>query len=99
MDNTQTVSWIFLALGMASQNSTADFAGISQIADGINHCVPTQKEMQTSLSWLLSKQLILKIGRKYSLTENGKNIYRETENEESTLLKMWENLGHKLSLL
>lgn len=37
---------------MASEQEPANFVSISQIADGINHTVPTHKELQTCLGWL-----------------------------------------------
>lgn len=62
------------------------------IADGINHAVPTQKELQSSISWLMSKGLVNKVGRKYALAEKGKQDYSTAQLETKTLLKMWENM-------
>jgi len=88
----QTISWIFLSTVLASQKEPADYGSISSIADGINHVVPTDKEMQSSLSWLTRNGLIIKIGRKYSLTEKGKIEYEVSSKSTSTVLKIWENL-------
>jgi hypothetical protein len=46
MNEEQTISWIFLAIAIGSKNSSININGISQIADGINHAIPTHKEMQ-----------------------------------------------------
>ena len=53
MTNEQTISLIFLAVALASQVTPTDFQGISLIADGINHAVPSHREMQSSISWLI----------------------------------------------
>jgi hypothetical protein len=88
----RTIAWIYLAISMASQTEPADFNGISMTADGINHAVPTQKELQTSTFWLMSKSLVKKVGKKYTLTEKGKEDYATAQVETKTLLKMWDNL-------
>jgi hypothetical protein len=91
MTDHQTISWIFLATAMASQNEPADFNSISNMADGINHAVPTHKELQTSLTWLTSNGLVMKIGNKYCLTEKGKMDYETASKQTSTLLKVLDN--------
>lgn len=86
------IAWIYLSLSIACETEPADFNGISMIADGINHAVPTQKELQNSTSWLMSQGLINKVGRKYTLTEKGKEDYASAQLETKILLKMWDNL-------
>lgn len=90
MIDNQTISWIFLATAMASQNEPADFNSISSIADGINHAVPTHKELQSSLTWLIGNELVTKTGSKYSLTDKGKVDYETASRQASTLMKIWE---------
>jgi len=92
MTHDQIVSWIFLATALASQTGPADFSSIASIADGINHTVPTHKELQTSLSWLANHGLISKNNNKYTLTEKGKLDYEESSKNTSTLLKIWDNI-------
>lgn len=92
----RTIAWIYLATAIASETEPADFNGISMIADGINHAVPTQKELQNSTSWLMSKSLIAKVGKKYKLTEKGKEDYATAQEDTKTLLKMWDNLEKKI---
>ena len=92
MTNAQIISWIFLAIAVSSQKEPASFSGISQIADGINHAVPTQKEMQYSISYLKKENLISKNENKYSLTEAGKKIFAKAEKKTKILLKLWEEL-------
>lgn len=90
------IAWIYLAVSIASETEPADFNDISMIADGINHAVPTQKELQTSTSWLMSKGLINKVGKKYTLTKKGKEDYATAQVETKTLLRMWDNLEKKI---
>lgn len=92
----RTLVWIYLALSIACETEPTDFNGISMIADGINHAVPTQKELQSSTSWLMSKGLVNKVGRKYTLTEKGKQDYSAAQEETKTFLKMWDNLEKKI---
>ena len=90
------IAWIYLALSIACETEPTDFNGISMIADGINHAVPTQKELQNSTSWLMSKGIVNKVGRKYTVTEKGKEDYASAQLETKTLLKMWDNLEKKV---
>lgn len=92
MTEDQTTSWIFLATAIASQTAPTDFDSISNIADGINHTIPTHKELQSSLTWLTSNGLVIKNGNKYSLTEKGKIDYDMASRQTTTLLKIWGNL-------
>ena len=99
MINLQTTSWLFLVLALSSQKEPASLKGISQIADAINHSVPTQKEMESSLSWLLKQGLIITVAKKYSLTERGNKIFIATQNETNVLLKMWRSIEDKFNEL
>ena len=92
MTKEQTTSWIFLATAIASQTEPADYDSISKIADGINHAVPTHKELQTSLTWLTTNNLVTKTGTKYSLTEKGQLDFDSASRQTSILMKIWDNL-------
>lgn len=81
---------------MASETEPTDFNGISMIADGINHAVPTHKEMQSSISWLSEKGLVSKAGKKYTLTSKGKEDYEIASKGTNTLLKIWDNMEQKI---
>ena len=92
MKETETISWIFTAIAIASKTEPTDFKGISMIADGINHAVPTHKEMQSSISWLSKKELVSKVGKKYILTSKGKEDYEIASKRTKTILKIWDNM-------
>jgi hypothetical protein len=97
MNQAQTYSWIFYAVALASQQEPADYAGIESVADGINHAVPTQKEMRASLSWMTSQNLVQKDGKCYRLTEAEKKLVDEAS--AGTTMKVWRNLEAKFSQL
>jgi predicted transcriptional regulator len=96
MTEEQIVSWIFLAIALATSTEPSDINGISMVADGINHAVPTQKELQISIAWLTNKGLILKNGKRYELTNKGKLEYEAVSKNSDKLLAIWKNLETKL---
>lgn len=85
-----------MATAIASETEPTDLNGISMIADGINHALPTHKEIQTSISWLFDKGFVSKNGNKYMLTPDGKSEYKKATETTDTLLKIRENLEVKL---
>ena len=92
MTNHQTITWIFLATAMASKSGPAEVASISNAADAINHAVPTEEEIQSSMTWLTARGLVSKSGSKYGLTELGVREYKEASKKTSVLMKIWSNL-------
>jgi predicted transcriptional regulator len=95
--NLRTISWIFLSIALASESSPADSREISEIADGINHAVPSYNEIHDSISWLIKRNLILKIETTYSLSDLGHNIFRDTQAKTSKIiLNIWQNLELEL---
>jgi hypothetical protein len=92
MQQVQSISWIFLAIALASQTGAAAFSSISTIADGINHAVPTHKEMQTSILFLTTNEFVRKQGKKYELTTKGDKLYQWANEKSKTLLEIWKNL-------
>ncbi|HSC55414.1 MAG TPA: hypothetical protein VLC98_17425 [Phnomibacter sp.] len=97
MKESEIISWIFLALALASQKELADVKNISMIADGINHAIPTEKELRLSVSWLLKNNLIEKQDSKYRLTKEGLKHYNFASLKTNTLLEIWKNLEQQLS--
>ena len=99
MTDEQTISWIFLAIALASQKEAANFSGISIIADGINHAVPTQKEMQKSILYLRTNDLVRKQSKKYDLTTKAKLYTRLIASDHSkTLLEVWKKLEESIEV-
>lgn len=94
MTSEETTSWIFLAIAMGSQESPINFSQISQIAHGINHAVPTHNELQSSISWLKNKGLILQLGKKFSISKLGEEIFKKSEKEKN-IFDIWKNLENE----
>jgi hypothetical protein len=92
MKDEKTIAWIFLSTALATGIDPTDSRGISMIADGINHAIPTQKELQTSFSWLTKHGLVTKQEGKYSLTTEGKLIFDSASIDTKILFTIWENL-------
>jgi hypothetical protein len=92
MTDEKTIAWIFLSTALATGIDPTDTRGISMIADGINHAIPTQKELQTSFSWLTKHGLVAKQEGKYSLTSEGKIIFGNASKDSKILFAIWENL-------
>ena len=96
MTKEQTFAWILLSIAFATQTGAADKREISLIADGINHSVPTEKELQTALSWLAKKGFVTKQEKKFSLTPEGQKEYENATQNTKVIFKIWENLEKQI---
>lgn len=96
MTKEATVSWIFLAIAKAAQGTQANEASILNVADAINHAIPTKEELQLSFEWLIHKKLIQKQGSKYSLTQKGEQEYELAHRDTTVLFKVWERLEQRV---
>lgn len=92
MTLAETYSWIFYALALASSAQSAKYRDIEQIADGINHAIPTQKEIRESLAWLNSEDLIIKKGKAYSLSEKGKVLFEKLSTDVNSTQDIWQRI-------
>ena len=97
MDEAQTYAWIMYALAGASQNEPASFRAISLVADGINHAVPTHKEIQSSLKWLMACGFVHNQGSGYLLTDQGCAVMAAARSGHNTVSKVWASLTRTLS--
>jgi predicted transcriptional regulator len=77
---------------LATSTKPTDINGISSVADGINYAIPTQKELQTSISWLITQGRILKQGKNYELTFKGKIEYKKASKDTQILMSIWKNI-------
>jgi hypothetical protein len=96
MREGEIISWIFLAIAMGSKIEPINIKGISQIADGINHAVPTQKEFQLALHFLIDNGLIEKQGEKFNLTKKGIIQYNFATMNTNITLNIWRNLERQI---
>jgi hypothetical protein len=93
----QTISWIFLAIAIATQIMPTDINGIIATADGINHAVPSQKELETSISRLIDKGLVVKQAKNYKLTIIGKLEYNKASESTNGLMNIWKNIENNFT--
>lgn len=96
MTNNQIISWIFLAIALGSQKEAINYQSISNIADGINHAIPTQKELQIATKWLLEKDLISKQNKKYRLTTKGSKLHEVVSSKNNTIMALWHAFEKEL---
>lgn len=96
MDEARTYAWILYSLAGSSQQALASFAAISKVADGINHAVPTNKEMQASLKWLMENGMAQKQGSGYQLTDNGAAIMESARKGNASISQVWAALTSAL---
>lgn len=99
MSAETTNSWIFLAIGMGSTESTISLREIIGVADGINYAIPTHGELQNAFGWLLKQDLISKEGKEYRLTEKGLILYRESSAKSKRIFGMWDYLKEHFATL
>ena len=93
MNENSVISWIFLSTAFASEQEPANFESISHIADGINHSVPTHKELQSSLTWLSKNRFVEKAGKKYHLTKEGIELIENVKSRTNNIiLNIWDEL-------
>lgn len=86
MKKNKTISWIFLATALASKQNPASLDSILQMADAINHTLPSFKQLKKSLKWLMNFGLVENTGEKYKLTNNGKKVIDQTESRTNNVL-------------
>ena len=89
MDAAETRAWIFLSV----PEEPAPVAEVLARADGINHAIPTDEQLRTSLRWLQKQGLVCKEGRQYSLTESGVALRRRQRS--SMFFKLWDDVAEE----
>ncbi len=99
MTDEETNSWIFLAAGLASNGASFNFNSVIGVADGINHAIPTQKELQNSFKWLSNQKLITKEGKKYRITDKGITLLEKAREKSNIMLKQWNYIEKQFLVL
>lgn len=89
--DAKTHAWLFLAVPA----KPAPLRDVIAVADGINHAIPTERELQVSLGWLQAHGLIQKVGRKYSLTASG--VALRTACSARTMMKTWDTVAARFA--
>ncbi|WP_120274807.1 hypothetical protein [Mangrovibacterium diazotrophicum] len=97
MKKTTTISWILLAIAFASQKSPAGRKEISEIADGINHAVPTNRELEESIKWLIQNGIISEANKKFSLSDYGEKLVNNANSKTNIIFEIWKNLETEIN--
>lgn len=86
-----------MATAFASEKAPANVNAISQLADGINHAIPTHEELQSSLRWLTEQGLVQKEAKGYQLTQSGIQIIEAAKRRtNSIIVNIWDELTNEL---
>jgi hypothetical protein len=99
MTEAQTYSWIFYALASFANKDGASIRDIESVADGLNHAVPTQKEMSSSLRWAESKGLLEKTGTKIFLANSGRVFAARFFETPGSATKTWDRIGSAFAVM
>jgi hypothetical protein len=92
MTEAQTYAWIFYAASAAARNQAAKHREIEAVADGINHAVPTHKEMAISFKWTESKGLLQRVGKMIQLTDEGRTFASQFTEKPGSAMKTWDRI-------
>ena len=92
MTEAQTYSWIFYSTSAIAQKEAVKIREIESVADAINHAIPSQKEISSSIKWLQSKSLISREGKKVILTDEGKSFASEITSKPGSTMKTWDRI-------
>lgn len=93
MTEAQTYAWIFYAVSAAANKDGLKIRDIEAVADGINHAIPTPKEIAASLSWAESKGLIERVGKKVFLTEAGRTFAVRFSEKPRSVMNTWDHIS------
>ena len=85
-------SLIFLSIAFAAKDKKVDISEISDVADGINHSLPSPIEIRNSILWLIKKNLVLEKNERYGLTKKGETIFNKAKSDERSIFDIWKNL-------
>ena len=85
MTDAQTFSWILLSVD--EQGSTR--RQISEMADAINHAIPTHREMETSLGWLREHGFVREDGSRLALTAAGAALIARFRSPTRPIMQTW----------
>src|ERR1700733_428399 len=92
MTRATMYSWILLSIELASGKSPAPLERIIAAADALNHAIPTQKEINEAIGWLMQKGFISEQEKKYNLTEQGRDLLIEIHLQAPKPFDAWDLL-------
>src|SRR5713226_7645539 len=95
MTDAQIFSWILLSVD--EHGSTR--RQISEIADGINHAVPTHQEMEMSLRWLQERGLVREDENRFAVTSTGAALIDRFRRPERPIMQTWHAVADAIQQL
>ena len=82
-----------MAVAYASQKEPAKLEEVIGTADGINHAIPSQWELQRTLGRLQHNELVAKVNRRYSLTDAGRELMDEASSKHTKMFDVLKELS------
>ena len=82
-----------MAVAYASQKEPAKLDEVIGTADGINHAIPSQWELQRTLGRLQHNGLVAKANRRYSLTDAGNELMDEASSKHTKMFDVLKELS------
>ena len=95
MTESQTFAWILLSV----PESPGTLQDIIAMADGINHPIPSDRKLQTSLGWLQARGLVQKDGKRFCITKAGSQLLARLRTPGRTMMKTWDLVAQALESL
>jgi hypothetical protein len=86
MTDAETFSWILLSVHERGGTRRQ----IYEVADAINHAVPTNREMDMSLRWLLQRGLIREDRNHFALTDAGAALIARFRRPTRPIMQTWD---------
>ena len=85
MTDAETFSWILLSIH--EHGSTR--RQISEMADAINHAIPTDCEMEMSLRWLQKRGFVREDSSRFVLTDTGAAFVAHFSSATRPIMQTW----------
>ena len=89
--DASTIAWIFLAVDFTDLEG-AGLIDILHAADAINHAVPLENELESSIQFLTSHGMLLKQGNSFHITERGRSILESAHHGAANIFEVWRAL-------
>lgn len=94
--DASTVAWIFLAIDFTDLEG-ARRTDILHAADAINHAVPLESEIQTSIRFLTRHGTLLKQSKSYRITERGRTMLASAHAGAANIFEAWRALEARVA--
>jgi hypothetical protein len=93
--DTPAIAWILLAIEFTGLERPG-LIDILHAAEAIDHSVPTEQELRSSLRLLTSHSLLAKQGKSFQLTDSGQALLRSANIDAMNIFEAWRALEEKI---